>query len=134
MLAESLAENAATSTSAPPESLIDAWTAEQLRYVSLAIFEDSGLSFSISGSPAIDTDDYAHPITRTIIGSISGLHCVGGLDISFPRHLKDEGVATLTVLEYPSLKVRSAGKKEVQASADRILPRSFCILSARTSP
>lgn len=111
MLATNDGDNDVSSTSASPRSLIDAWTKEQLHYASIAVFEDAGLSFSVSACRIVDTEDYSQPAARTVSGSISGLHCIGGLDVSFPRQLKDEGVATLTVMEFPSLKVRRSGRQ-----------------------
>jgi hypothetical protein len=82
------------------------WIETQLELASRAIFDDDGLSFTVSGSEvATGLSDLHEPVCRHAQGIIQDLHTVGGLDISFIPESPDEAVATLTVLTFPDLKV-----------------------------
>jgi hypothetical protein len=88
---------------------------EQHRLRSLAVFEDTTNDFSVSASSNIalpeSADDYDVPVVHhEDVDSIRvhGLHTIAGLDISFRENGDgSEGIATLAVLSYPSLKVHS---------------------------
>lgn len=92
--------------------LVETWTRLQLDIASKAIFSNHGLSFDFSDGLQPETlmpslDDVEQPLARSARDArLTGLQAVGGLYISYPRHAPGAGVATLTVLQYPSLQVR----------------------------
>ncbi|KAH8917653.1 hypothetical protein BT69DRAFT_1286430, partial [Atractiella rhizophila] len=97
------------------DAVLENWTKEQLRLSAKAIWEDD-LSFNVplwsqnSTCPKPDATDFVTPVVGRLEQEIStswtGLRYVGGADISFRNDNRGEdAVATLVVLEYPSLKL-----------------------------
>ncbi|GAA5982034.1 hypothetical protein JCM10908_004712 [Rhodotorula pacifica] len=95
----------------PNAELIQQWTAEQIRQASLAEFSDEAtcLPFQLPGISPVNVFDSAtgaelhhEPVEEL---SFEGLHTVAGLDISFRNAAGEEGVAVLSVLSFPELKI-----------------------------
>lgn len=91
------------------------WINRQHELASRAIFADDGLPFAVSGSAvvlvAVDNEygeDFVVPIRRRVEPQhieITGLTCVGGLDISCSKVDSDNAVVTLAILSFPQLEV-----------------------------
>ena len=97
------------------EELKRDWTTRQLDLASRAIFVDSDLTFQVNASEPHHIDapelDFCQPRVSHAIDEVTGLTCVGGLDISFvPASYgrNNEAIATLAVLDFPKLDVRAA--------------------------